>query len=113
VVGCFVCGLEETNTRTDKKSDVRNSVVTFVGFGTYENVYGVLILTGKDTYIVDNLQVVFDSLVMSFKGNPTTNPRLEIVFRVLGRVKRPETTKKVHQMTIRPCTTKTRFSVKK
>ena len=52
VVGCFVCRLEETKTRTDKKLDLRNSVDTFVGFATYRNVYGVVILTGKDTYIL-------------------------------------------------------------
>jgi hypothetical protein len=31
-------------------------------------------------------QVVFDSLFMSFKDMPTTNPRLETLYRVLGRV---------------------------
>jgi hypothetical protein len=61
-------------------------VVTFVGFGTYRNVYGVVILTEKDTHIVGNLQVVFDSLFMPFKDKPTTNPRLETLYRVLGRV---------------------------
>jgi hypothetical protein len=30
-------------------------------------VYGVVILTRKDTHIVGNLQVVFDSLFMPFK----------------------------------------------
>ena len=84
VVGCFACRLEETKTRTDKKLGVRNSVGTFVGFATYRNVYGVVILTGKDTHIVDNLQVVFDSLFMSFQDKPTTNPRLETLYKVLG-----------------------------
>jgi hypothetical protein len=86
VVGCFACRLEETKTRTDKKLGVRNSVGTFVGFSTYRNVYGVVILTGKDTQIVGSLHVVFDSLFMSFKDKPTTNPRLETLYRVLGRV---------------------------
>jgi hypothetical protein len=86
VVGCFACRLEETKTRTDKKLGVRNSVGTFVGFATYRNVYGAVILTGKDTHIVGNLQVVFDSLFMPFKDKPTTNPRLETLYRVLGRV---------------------------
>jgi hypothetical protein len=86
VVGCFACRLEETKTRTDKKLGVRNSVGTFVGFDTYRNVYGVVILMGKDTHIVGNLQVVFDSLFMPFKDKPTTNPRLETLYRVLGRV---------------------------
>ena len=67
VVGCFACRLEETKTRTDKKLGVRNSVGTFVGFATYRNVYGAVILTGKDTHIVGNLQVVFDSLFMPLK----------------------------------------------
>ncbi len=56
-----------TKTRTDKKLGVRNSVGTFVGFATYRNVYGAVILTGKDTHIVGNLQVVFDSLFMPLK----------------------------------------------
>ena len=86
VVGCFACRLEETKTRTDKKLGVRNSVGTFVGFATYRNVYGAVILTGKDTHIVGNLQVVFDSLFMPFKDKPTTNPRLETLYKVLGRV---------------------------
>ncbi len=59
---------------------------TFVGFATYRNVYGEVILTGKDTHIVGNLLVVFDSLFMSFKDKPTTNPRLETLRSVLGRV---------------------------
>ena len=33
-----------------------------------------------------NLRVVFDSLFMSFKDKPTTNPRLETLYKVLGRV---------------------------
>ena len=86
MVGCFACRLEETKTRTDKKLGVRNSVGTFVGFATYKNVYGAVILTGKDTHIVGNLQVVFDSLFMPFKDKPTTNPRLETLYKVLGRV---------------------------
>jgi hypothetical protein len=72
-------------SRTDKKLDVRNSVGTFVDFATNRNVYGEVILTGKDNHIVGNLQVVFDSLFMSFKDKPTTNPRLETLYRVLGR----------------------------
>ena len=86
MVGCFASRLEETKTRTDKKLGVRNSVGTFVDFATYRNVYGEVILTGKDTHIVDNLQVVFDSLFMSLKDTPTTNPRLETLYKVLGRV---------------------------
>ncbi len=38
------------------------------------------------THIVGNLQVVFDSLFMSFKDKPITNPRLETLYRVLGRL---------------------------
>jgi hypothetical protein len=84
VVGCFACRLEETETRTDKKLGVRNFVCTFVGFATYRNVHGAVILTGKDTHIVGNLQVVFDCLFMQFKDKPTTNPRLETLNKVLG-----------------------------
>ena len=84
MVGCFACRLEETKTRTDKKLGVRNSVGTFVGFATYRNVYGVVILRGKDTNIVGTLQVVFDSLFVSFKDKVTTNPRLEDLYKVLG-----------------------------
>ncbi len=86
VVGFFVCRLEKNKTRTDKKLGARNSVITFVGFSTYRNVYGVVILRGKDTHIVGTLQVVFDSLFVSFKDNPTTNPRLETLYRVLGEL---------------------------
>jgi hypothetical protein len=61
-------------------------VGTFVDLTTCRNVYVVVILTGKDTNIVGNLQVVFDSLFIPFKDKPTTNPRLETLYRVLGRV---------------------------
>jgi hypothetical protein len=51
VVGSFVCRLEETKTRTDKKFGVRNSVG---GLDIHRNVYGVVILTGKDTHITSS-----------------------------------------------------------
>ncbi len=72
----------------DRKDDEKIAIghVKKRGFATYRNVYGVVILTGKDTHIVGNLQVVFDSLFMPFKDKPTTNPRLETLYRVLGRV---------------------------
>jgi hypothetical protein len=60
VVGCFVYRLEETKTRTDKKFGVRNSVVTFAGFPIHRNVYGVVILTGKDIHITSSDQSTSD-----------------------------------------------------
>ena len=53
----------------------------------YRNWYGTVISTRKDTHMVGNIRVVFDFLFMPFKGKPTTNPRLETLLRVLGRVK--------------------------
>ena len=58
VVGRFACRLEEVKTRTDKKLGLRNSVGTFVGFATYWNVHGAVILTGKDTHIVGTAAII-------------------------------------------------------
>ncbi len=50
-------------------------------------VVGCFVCRLEETaHIVGNLQVVFDSLFIPFKDKPTTNPRLETLCRVLGRV---------------------------
>jgi hypothetical protein len=45
-----------------------------------------VILTGKDAHVVDNLQMVFDSLFISFEDKSPTNPRLETLYKVIGQV---------------------------
>ncbi len=57
-----------------------------MGFATLKNCYGGVILTGKNTHVVGNLQMVYDPMYMSFKDNPATNPRWETFYNVLGRV---------------------------
>ena len=48
-----------------------------MGFATLKNCFGGVILTGKNTRVVDNLQMVYDPLFMPFKDKPSTNPRYE------------------------------------
>jgi len=57
-----------------------------VGFTTLKNCYGGVILTGKNTHVVGNLQMVYDPLYMPFKDKPAANPRWESLYNVLGRV---------------------------
>ena len=85
-IGCFACRLEEIKDKTDKKLGIRNTVGTFVGFATLKNCYGGVILTGKNTHVVGNLQMVYDPMYMPFKDNPAANPRWEALYNVLGRV---------------------------
>ncbi len=75
-IECFTFRLEEITDETDKKLGIRrNAVGTFVGFPTLKNCYGGVILTGKNTHVVGNLQMVYDPLYMPFKGKPAANPR--------------------------------------
>jgi hypothetical protein len=85
-IGCFTCRLEEIKDKTDKKLGIRNTVGTFVGFATLKNCYGGEILTGKNTHVVGNLQMVYDSLYIPFKGKSASNPRWETHYNVLERV---------------------------
>ena len=50
------------------------------------NFFGGVILTGKNTHVVDNMQMSYDPLFMPFKDKPSTNPRYEALYNVLGRV---------------------------
>jgi hypothetical protein len=86
-IECFACRLEEITGETDKKLGIRrNTVGTFVGFATLKNCFGGVILTGKNTHVVGNLQMVYDPLYMPFKDKPAANPRYEALYNVLGRV---------------------------
>ncbi len=86
-IECFGCRLEEIIDETDKKLGIRrNTVGTFVGFATLKNCYGGVILTGKNTHVVGNLQMVYDPMYIPFKDNPVANPRWEALYNVLGRV---------------------------
>ena len=85
-IECFACRLEEIKDKTDKKLGIRNTVGTFVGFATLKNCYGGVILTGKNTHVVGNLQMTYESLFMPFKDKPAANPRYEALYNVLGRV---------------------------
>ncbi len=57
-----------------------------MGFATLTNCLGGVILTGKNTHVVRNLQMVYDPLYMPFKDKPVANPRHEALYNVLGRV---------------------------
>ncbi len=57
-----------------------------MGFATLKNCFVGVILTGKNTHVVGNLQMTYDPLFMSFKDNPSTNPRYEALYNILGRV---------------------------
>ena len=85
-IGCFACRLEETKEKSDRKLGLRNTPGTFVGFATLKNCFGGVILTGKNTHIVGNLQMAYDPLFMPFKDKPSTNPRYEALYNILGRV---------------------------
>ena len=63
-IGCFVCRLEETKEKSDRKLGIRNTPGTFVGFATLKNCSVGVILTGKNTQ----------------------NPRYEGMYNILGRV---------------------------
>jgi hypothetical protein len=65
----------------------RNTVGTFVGFATLKNCYGGVILTGKNSHVVGNLQMVYDPLYIPLKDKPAANPGYETLYNVLGRVK--------------------------
>ncbi len=73
--GCFAYRLEETKEKSDRKLGLRNTPGTFVGFATLKNCFGGVILTGKNTHVVGNLQMTYDPLFMPFKDKPSTNPR--------------------------------------
>ena len=85
-IGCFACRLEETKEKSDRKLGIRNTPGTFVGFATFKNCFGGVILTGKNTHVVGNLQMAYDPLFMPFKDKPSTNPRYEALYNILGRV---------------------------
>jgi hypothetical protein len=53
-IGCFACRLEEPKEKSDRKLGIRNTHGTFVGFATLKNFFGRVILTGKNTHIVDH-----------------------------------------------------------
>ena len=57
-----------------------------MGFATLKNCFGGVILTGKNTHIVGNLQMAYDPLFMPLKDKPSTNPRYEALYNILGRV---------------------------
>ena len=57
-IECLPCHLEEIKDKTDKKLGIRsNTVGTFVSFATFKNCYGGVILIGKNTHVVGNLQM--------------------------------------------------------
>jgi hypothetical protein len=85
-IGCFACRLEETKEKSDRKLGSRNTPGTFVGFATLKNCFGGVFLTGKNTHIVGNLQMAYDPLFMPYKDKPSTNPRYEALYNILGRV---------------------------
>jgi hypothetical protein len=58
----------------------------FVGFATLKKCFGGVILTGKNTHIVGNLQMAYDPLFMPYKDKPSTNPRYDALYNILGRV---------------------------
>ncbi len=43
-------------------------------------------MAGKNTHIVGNLQMAYEPLFMPFKDKPSTNPRYEALYNILGRV---------------------------
>ena len=84
-IGCFACRLEETKDKTDRKLGIINTPGTFVGFATSKNCFGGVILTGKNTPVVGNLQMAYDPLFMPSKDKPSTNPRYEVLYSILTR----------------------------
>ena len=74
IVGCFAVRLKDKGFRLDQKLDPVNQVCIFLGFATYEDVYGSKILTSNHSIVTTKYQVTYDNDLMPLVSSDASNP---------------------------------------
>lgn len=82
--GCFAVRLLEKQHRQDFRFGLTNQPGVFLGFATYNNVFGAVLFTEK-ALVVGRLQVAFDPNLFPFTDKSSDNPRFKFLHTLLGR----------------------------
>ena len=62
-----------------------NQAGVFLGFATWEGIYGSQILTPNNTVVNARYQVAHDETLMSLIDTDVSNPRMKHLMKLLGR----------------------------
>jgi hypothetical protein len=73
-VGCYAVRLLEKQHRTDFRFGLTNQPGIFLGYATYNNIYGAVLFAEK-ALVVGRLQIAFDPNFFPLTDKCSDNPR--------------------------------------
>ena len=83
-VGCYAVRLLEKQHRKDFRFGLTNQPGVFLGYATYNNIYGAVLFAEK-ALVVGRLQIAFDPNFFPFIDKKSDNPRYKFLHALLGR----------------------------
>jgi hypothetical protein len=83
-VGCYAVRLLEKQHRKDFRFDLTNQPGIFLGYATYNNIYGAVLFAEK-ALVVGRLQIAFDPNFFPLTDKSSDNPRFKFLHALLGR----------------------------
>jgi hypothetical protein len=83
-VGCYAVRLLEKQHRKDFRFDLANQSGIFLGYATYNNIYGAVLFAEK-ALVVGRLQIAFDPNFFPLIDKSSDNPRYKFLHALLGR----------------------------
>jgi hypothetical protein len=86
-VGCYAVScirVLEKQHRKDLRFDLTNQPSIFLGYVTYNNIYGVVLFAEK-ALVVGRLQIAFDPNFFPLTDKSSDNPRFKFLHALLGR----------------------------
>ena len=83
-VGCYAVRLLEKQHRKDFRFDLTNQPGIFLGYATYNNIYGAVLFAEK-ALVVGRLQIAFDPNFFPLTDKSSDSPRFKFLHALLGR----------------------------
>jgi hypothetical protein len=83
-VGCYAVRLLEKQHRKDFRFGLTNQPGIFLGYATYNNIYGAVLFAEK-AVVVGRLQIAFDPNFFPLTDKSSDNPRYKFLHALLGR----------------------------